>query len=445
MRIVTTGKPHASRVGLRRLLRRGVEAILLLAIAVLMADTFLADGWLVPTVVSSGSMAPALLGPHREARCEACGMPFICDAEDLTVDRLTCPNCDWPGNPIEPRISPGDPLLVDRATFAIRPPQRWEIVVFRCTAHAQTYCVKRVVGLPGEKVEVRDGDVYINGQIARKTLAQQRAMAQLVHDSAYRDPLMPPRWRPEEGNSAWQINAGGRWHRTAANDSAPKSIDWLEYIQTRRVSGSIGAVEETPIRDDDPYNPGTSRRLNDVANLMLVARLRLAGTGELWLRANDARETFELEVPTTSGQIRVKRDDRDVQTARLTRSIDNRDVEIVLSTFDERLLLAIDGRTELSLDYRPSSAPLSPVARPFAVGARGSDLSVERFEVFRDVCYTPPIHPAMSLARQLVPDEYFVLGDNSPISVDSRSWMGGETVPARLLIGRLIEPHRAAF
>lgn len=368
-------------------------------------------------------------------------MPLVCDAEDLTVDRLTCPNCGWAGNPIKPRTFPGDRLLVDRATLAVRPPQRWEIVVFRCPSHAQTYCVKRIVGLPGERVEVRDGNVYIDGQIARKTLAEQRSMAQLVHDSAYRDALMPPRWRVVEANSAWQINTDGGWHRTAANAQQGKSIDWLEYIQTRRVSDSVGAIEETPVRDDDPYNPDSSRRLNNVSDLMLVARLNLAGAGELYLRAYDGRETFELDVPTAGGEIRIKRDGRDLQAVRLEEPIGSRAIEIVLSMFDERLLLAIDNRMALSLDYERSTGPLHPISRPFAIGSNGIGINAERLQVFRDVYYTPPVPPVASLTRQLGQDEYFVLGDNSPISVDSRIWMGGETVPARLLVGRLILPR----
>ena len=45
--------------------------------------------------------------------------------------------------------------------------------------------MKRVVGLPGETIEIRGGDVYVNGAIARKSLAQQREMAVLVHDTAW--------------------------------------------------------------------------------------------------------------------------------------------------------------------------------------------------------------------------------------------------------------------
>ena len=44
--------------------------------------------------------------------------------------------------------------------------------------------MKRVVGLPGESVEIRDGDVLINGRVARKSLVQQRNLRVLVYDQA---------------------------------------------------------------------------------------------------------------------------------------------------------------------------------------------------------------------------------------------------------------------
>ena len=301
-------KPKASSLKPRRLLRRGVESLVVLAIATLLADAFLIDGWLVPCVVSSGSMAPALLGPHRTSRCEACGMPLVCDADELTVDSLVCPNCGHPNNPLDPRTIAGDRLFIDRATLGIRPPRRWAVVVFHCSGHAHDYCVKRIVGLPGETVEVRDGDVYIDGQIARKTLAQQRAMAILVHDSLYRDPKLPPRWQSDESDSAWHPTDDGGWDFRQNTKDATSPADWLTYVHCRRKTGSPETIEEIPIRDDDPYNPGTSRRLNDVTDLMLVASLQVSGSGSLWLRANDGREVFQLEIQPSSGRVVLQRD-----------------------------------------------------------------------------------------------------------------------------------------
>ena len=48
------------------------------------------------------------------------------------------------------------------------------MVAFRSQSKAGEIAVKRVVGLPGETIEIRDGDIYADGRIQRKTLAQQR-------------------------------------------------------------------------------------------------------------------------------------------------------------------------------------------------------------------------------------------------------------------------------
>ena len=90
----------------------------------------------------------------------------------------------------------------------------------------------------------------------------------------------------------------------------------------------------------------------------------------------------------------------------------------------------------MTFDYQRSSGLLHSVSRPLAIGANGSELAIQRLQVYRDVYYTPPTHSIPAVVRKLGPDEYFILGDNSPISVDSRSWMGGETVRESQFVGR---------
>jgi signal peptidase I len=63
-----------------------------------------------------------------------------------------------------PTLAPGQRLIVDRTAFCLAVPKRWQIVVFRCPEDASTYCVKRIVGLPGETVEIRGGRLWIDGQ-----------------------------------------------------------------------------------------------------------------------------------------------------------------------------------------------------------------------------------------------------------------------------------------
>jgi signal peptidase I len=59
----------------------------------------------------------------------------------------------------------GDVILVDRLSYAIRAPRRWEVVVLRGGDGADgTASVKRIVGLPGETVEIWEGAVFVDGR-----------------------------------------------------------------------------------------------------------------------------------------------------------------------------------------------------------------------------------------------------------------------------------------
>jgi signal peptidase I len=417
-----------------------LETTVLLAIAVGFANTFLLEGWFVPEVVSSGSMAPALLGPHRVCRCEVCGFDFACDADEGAEEPVVCPNCGWPRNRLEPRVIAGDRLLLDRATLGARPVRRWDEIVFRLPDQASEYAVKRVVGLPGETIAIRDGAVIVDATIARRTLEQQRAQAILVHDSAHwpADPRLPPRWRPDSGGG-WHTTPDGGFRRSniAAATSGELPVDWLSYVHWRRRAYDPMAIEEAPIRDLDTYNPSTSRRLNDVADLMLVARLSTAGSGELLLRVpRDGERSFEVVLRPAVGQVILKQDDTPLARVELGRPILNQSAELTVSTFDQQVLVAIDGTTELEFAFDRPAGPLQMTARSFAIGARDLRIDVHRLMVWHNVYYTPARVPQGAGPRRLGPDEFFVLGDNSPVSVDSRMWTGQETVTGRMFFGR---------
>ncbi|HIX64556.1 MAG TPA: signal peptidase I [Candidatus Mediterraneibacter colneyensis] len=68
------------------------------------------------------------------------------------------------GESMEPALSDGDNLIVDKISYRFRDPERYEIVVFPYRYEKNTYYIKRVIGMPGETVQIVDGIVYINGQ-----------------------------------------------------------------------------------------------------------------------------------------------------------------------------------------------------------------------------------------------------------------------------------------
>lgn len=69
------------------------------------------------------------------------------------------------GSSMEPMLSDGDNLIVDKISYRFRDPERFEIIVFPYQYQENTYYIKRIIGLPGETVQVIDGYVYINGAL----------------------------------------------------------------------------------------------------------------------------------------------------------------------------------------------------------------------------------------------------------------------------------------
>jgi len=79
------------------------------------------------------------------------------------------------GQSMVPNLDDGDYLLTDKVSYRVGDPQRGDIVVFEAPQAANcpigTGCdfIKRVIGVPGEEVEVREHKVFINGQVLKET------------------------------------------------------------------------------------------------------------------------------------------------------------------------------------------------------------------------------------------------------------------------------------
>ena len=69
------------------------------------------------------------------------------------------------GQSMETTLHDGDNLIVDKISYRFREPERFEIIVFPYQHKPNTYYIKRVIGMPGETVQVKDGSVYIDGTL----------------------------------------------------------------------------------------------------------------------------------------------------------------------------------------------------------------------------------------------------------------------------------------
>jgi len=65
------------------------------------------------------------------------------------------------GQSMEPNFESGDYLIVDEISYRFRDPQRGEVVVFKYPINPSQHYIKRIIGLPGETIEIGDGKVII--------------------------------------------------------------------------------------------------------------------------------------------------------------------------------------------------------------------------------------------------------------------------------------------
>ena len=423
-----------------------VRQVIVLVACWLIVRTWVVEGLVVPLVVPSGSMAPTVLGVHRDVICADCGYRFSYGADQpWRAAVAVCPNCGSMTN--DGRDSPelaGERVLIDRGAFAWRDPRRWEVVAFRHPHQPRMICVKRVVGRPGEEVQIRDGELYIDGRLQRKTLEQQRALAVLVHDANHRPAsgkTWPSCWQGEPG-SRWQLS-GGRFLHSADGGA----MDWCVYHHWQWVPGRAGEVCETPVDDDSVYDRAWARHVEEirpVRDLMLSFRVaRAEGDGRLAVRARVGRREFVVQVEPMAGRYEVLADGKPVAEGLGVTAGHGRGecIPWEVSVVDRQFLVAVDGRPLVTYPYELADRETtSDDLGRLAIGCRGLRAEIRDVRVYRDVYYTRPIGVnarwGFDRPYRLGADEYFVLGDNSPVSEDSRMWGGGAGVPRKLLYGR---------
>ena len=251
-------KADTGHVSSAALWRETIESIAIAFVLAFLFRTFEAEAFVIPT----GSMAPTLMGRHKDLLCEQCGYPFRVSASgemDNQTNRLngkqvvgcTCPMCRYTmdvgsDNPQGKtyRSYKGDRILVGKYPYQYRDPERWEVTVFKYPGGAKTNFIKRIVGLPNETLRVSHGNIFTKktGEddffIERKPPAKVKAMLQMVYDNDYArgtndslgkllDKGWPARWNvapPEQGSGGWQTAD----HVSFQTDGSAEEA-WLAY------------------------------------------------------------------------------------------------------------------------------------------------------------------------------------------------------------------------
>ena len=522
--------------------RETVESIVVAFTLALLFRAFEAEAFVIPT----GSMAPTLMGRHKDLVCDSCGRDFRvgCSAEedddshrkraelallesenrdpartatlrrnlaDKLVSRARCPNC---GNLMPLTVGPddarrydprypsfsGDRILVDKLAYDFAEPKRWDVVVFKYPEDAKTNYIKRLVGLPGENIFISAGDIWTSRGdadpvIARKPDDALLAMLQLVHDSRHVSPELeqagwPQAWADwtaaaKDDSCRWSTTDSGRSFAIAcaAGRSAtlryrhliPSFDTWRDVKQGKQVGER---AKPLLIGDFQPYNAESlgPRWVGDLA-LECVLDSR-SGTGTVTLDVVEAGVRHACTIDLADGRATLTPGmtpdgGPSPEPVSGTTPVRGRGRwRLLFVNVDDELRLFVDGRA-MALSGSaawsrslPDAFAARPAVRsgspgdaepgdlsPAGITATGADVTVSRLRILRDIYYIASGAAAAMAGRTpeeeylgfpLEAGQYFMLGDNSSASKDSRAWERLHHVDRRLLIGRAVAifwPH----
>lgn len=101
----------------------------------------------------------------------------------LLINQFVVMNTVVPSESMEPTIMTGDRTFVTQIPYYYRDPKRGEIVVFN---EGNVKMVKRVIGLPGETIDIKEGKVFINGEVFDESAYLDPEVETLYEEMPYR-------------------------------------------------------------------------------------------------------------------------------------------------------------------------------------------------------------------------------------------------------------------
>lgn len=428
------------------------ESILFALVLALLFRTFEAEAFVIPT----GSMAPTLYGRHKESHCEHCGYKITIGASDeldadqgvmrnnVRIDSAICPNCRGVNAVKDSLAFNGDRILVNKFPYELGGPARWDVFVFKYPERPHINYIKRLVGLPGETIRIRQGNLYLwNGteeKILRKDDVEKQRVIQIpVYDDNHppRDLVKagwPERWAAvsqtgdpdgvagwSSGESSWTHHPENRTFQCQGSQS--KKLSWVRYRHFVPELTEWNELESEGERFARPslvtdfcgYNTysGTGREIDALSPEEI-------DTGEFWVgdltwsgqvNVESVGEGARIVLELVEGQFTYQcRIDCHQSKATLVKITSDREIELatanvgLLSTGSYRLRFAnVDDRLSLWIDDElvdfgkgasldepnaltrplPGNSDLTPVG----IAMQGLDATLSNLLVERDIYY----------------------------------------------------------
>ena len=313
-------------------------------------------------------MVPTLVGTFTQANCNACGLQWPMEPQ-LPHPSPAGMNCFHCGKSIRLGVtSRGDVVSLRRVTE--NDLRRGDLVAIRWDDQLR---VKRIAALPGDRLELDAMHLKVNGERFEDLMALDHGSNHLARFLVDRDSRRAgSRWSPTDSDSPWTRTPQRAWSFSQPGDS-----DWLVYGHEDVRHGN----RSSQVWDDYPFNISLARKLYSVDRFRLSGKIR-------------CESVVMLDIAFWSRR-----------GAKLATVMANGDRDFAVSCYD-----AIAAR----------SMPVGE-SNPVAIRVRGGGATISQLGIDRFIEYR--VRPHDDRGRyplKIASGQCFVLGDNVPVSIDSR-------------------------
>lgn len=315
-----------------------------------------------------------------------------------------------------------DRILVDKLSYRFRDPLRFEVAVFRFPLDRSKNFVKRIVGMPGEDIRIQHGDLWTRPDASEPWSILRRPRPIQLETWKRLDRLDPEAssWQRASGSSEWDFE--GRAIRARGNGRASF------YAEEGSIMDIYTHGYPDALLDSIPRRHGRSGT-NPVGDLRLEAQVTaLDGTEFVEFELLEGGRTYSFSIPgpsapsTSVAQIRVldpgwrEESQSSLKADPGFRLQAGQSSRLAVQNLDDLLELEWDGEVIASAEVRPCPFPESYAF----IAARGEGADFTDLMVYRDIHYTA--ENARANQFTIPPGNYFMLGDNTQNSHDSREW-----------------------
>ncbi|MEZ6093278.1 MAG: S26 family signal peptidase [Pirellulaceae bacterium] len=373
----------------------------------------------IDAIVVGDSMIPSLWGDHCDGCCKECSAQLRVGSIVLHRKMVKCPHCGSPLDFESFGIVVNSPLVIMAGNADL---SRFEVIAFQEQDEPEIRKVKRIVGLPGEFVFIDGGNLFINGKLHRKSQKEFREMSQLSFDSNYA-PASSFASDRTPNRSNWQ-KRGSVWHFKGNENQTQPSVLTLEYSR-------FGETTPACIRDDFGVNESTTRKLNpmDEASYQILVAASPQAHFSFEIKSNNEWIIVQIDLKSHSISISGNEFNETVLFENNSQTDTNglHEMKLECVIFDGAIELVMDDQSLYQgvIDFDARAIPESPFFR--AVGLEG-EVRIDRIQIFRDVFWFQDGKSNNEFATAKFPgvqvpeDCFILLGDNQPISSDSRHW-----------------------